>query len=761
MQWHQCASFVAITTLSLISDNVVIAFGVPASQVSRLPWTTHYKPPNDSPTASLSAYPSRKNQDNSGNRSEDNDDDTNDDDDDTNDGYDPAERKGDDRNWIEESSSASSDDDEKTSIIYFDLGVDGQSFQTGQLSKRMYDALTSAALKRFPPGTESLPSELEDVYKTYAMDITAKEAVKAALEQNGLDLVNLSGDNDSMQDIGVWGAIDSVRILHTDMGKLENNGGESHCTLQLAVEEGGWIPGQEFNFVVRNVPTKLKEIDVADLLKALDPDGSFRAEAKEKGMSLPDEEIATLRELGNDSERRSELTPRETSSDDTVYTGDGSKGYNIIQRSHLTTEHIQADGTIQNQSLMHVMNALVNHGCLIVDLTDGGTSYDDAIKMSKMWQTTDSFFESINAEESKMESLPNLGMAEGAGSPNAVVGFANYGSMQFLETRIKRDEDGIVGLMPEEVKDIIEEDGVRAMMDSFETIASVGKDVVRIAISAASVEYDAFLDDRSDVSPKKKEGASDLPLISGLTFEEAELSGVVSSDDEYAILQAEKNAFRAAALMVDELIDDGTSRASNAEQASVNMTPHRLCRYTSTTENSKPTNSGSKETFGAHADTSFVTIIPVAGVSGLEAFDEAADCWLRPELLARTAWEMEQKKLGRDPTAQTEEIVVVGDDGENISVHVPWHCRYLVVMPGELLQLCTRNEVPATVHRVVTVTNGSSRMSAPVLLRSRTGMLMDIRKYFGRPETAGPLLSCCEGMKMEEIHDGLQPSSYK
>lgn len=758
MQWHQCVSFVAVITFSLISDNVVTAFGVPASQVSRLPWT-HYRPFDDSPTASLSAYPSRKNRDDSGNRSEDND---NDDDDE----YDPllddpVGRKGDSRNWIEESTSASLNDEEKTSIIYFDLGVDGQSFQTGQLSKRMFDTLMSAALKRFPPGTTSLPSELETVYKTYAMDITAKEAVKAALEQNGLDIVNLSGDNDAMQDIGVWGAIDSVRLPDTEMGKLESNVGESHCTLQLAVEEGGWIPGQAFSFVVRNVPTKLKEIDVADLLKALDPDGSFRAEAKEKGMALPDEEIATLRELGNDSERRSELTPRETNSDDTVYTGDGSKGYNIMQRSDLTSENIQADGTIKNESLMHVMDALVNHGCLIVDLADGGTAYEDAIKMSKMWQTTDSFFESINAEEGTMESLPTLGRAEGAGSPNAVVGFANYGSMQFLETRIKRDEDGVGGLMPEEVTEIIKEGGVSAMMDSFDAISSVGKDVVRIAVTAASIEYDAFLNDGSDVSPEKKEGTPDPPCISGLTFEEAELSGVGSSDDEDTTLQAESYAFRAAAHMVNELIDDGTSRASNAEQASVNMTPHRLCRYTSSNENIKPENSSFKETFGAHADTSFVTVIPVADVSGLEVFDEGADCWLRPELLARKVWEMDQKRLGRDPNAQTEEILVVGNDGENTSVHVPWHCRYLVIMPGELLQLCTRDEVPAAVHRVVTVTNGASRMSAPVLLRARTGMQMDIRKYFGRPEMAGPLLSSCEGMKMEEIHDKLQPSSYK
>jgi len=762
MQWHQCATFVAVITFSLIPNNV-IAFSSLSSRVSRLTWT-NYKVSN-SPT-SLSAYPPRKNSGTSdGTRDNDKNDDNDDDEFDAL-MEDPAARRGDSRNWIEESpSKVSSTDDSTTSSSSatddtekFDLGIDGESFQTGQLSKRMYDALLSAALKRFPDGTTVLPTELEDVYKTYAMDITAKEAVKAALQQNGFDFINLFGDDGAMQDIGEWGAVESVQILNVETtGEVNNSDEASYTTLQLAVEKGGWIPGETFNFVVRNVPAKLKDMDVSELLNALDPDGSFRVEAKEKGMTLPDEEITSLRELGNDSERRSNVTPRETDTDNTVYKGDGSKGYNIMQRSDLICKN--ADGSVKEETMMHVMDAFVNHGCLIVDLTDNGTSYQDAIKMSQMWQTTDSFFKSINEVEGIIESLPKIGIAEGAGSPNAVVGFASYGSMQFLETRTQRNEGGISGIMPKEVEEIIEKDGVSAMIDSFGTISSVGKDVVRIAVTAASIEYEAFLDDRGDTSPEMIEGSSDMPLISGLTFEEAELTGVVSNDD--VVLQAEKNASRAAALMVDELIDDGTSRASNAEQGSVNMTPHRLCRYTSTDEGSKSIVSKFKETFGAHADTSFVTIIPVAGVSGLEVFDEAADCWFRPELLARKAWEMSQKKLGLNPDAQTEEVVNVGDDGKDYHVHIPWHSRYLVIMPGELLQICSRNEIPAAVHRVVTVTNGSSRLSAPVLLPPRTGMQMDINRYFGQPEVAGPLLSSCEGMKMEEIHDGLQPSSYK
>ena len=72
------------------------------------------------------------------------------------------------------------------------------------------------------------------------------------------------------------------------------------------------------------------------------------------------------------------------------------------------------------------------------------------------------------------------------------------------------------------------------------------------------------------------------------------------------------------------------------------------------------------------------------------------------------------------------------------------------------MQLVTRNEVPAVVHRVVAVTNGNARLSCPVLLRARSGMKMDISKYLGKSEIAAPLLQECDGMLMQDIHDKMQ-----
>lgn len=270
----------------------------------------------------------------------------------------PRGKRGDGRNWIEKSSpygigqlgegnaDATSGADEKRTDGYYDLGVNGESFQTGHLSARMFDALMSVAKNRFPEGSE-IPSELQDVYKIYAMDITAKEAVKAALDQNGLQLA--IDDSDNVQDEGLWGDIDSVHLLDPNTGEIEE-GTEEYESFDAAVEEGDWEPGQPFNFIVRNVPARLKELDISDLLSRLDPDGKLREEAREKGITMPDEDVASLKDLGQECDRRTKVAPYETQDELTVYKGDGSKGYRAIKRSDLLYDSVNADGTENDAS---------------------------------------------------------------------------------------------------------------------------------------------------------------------------------------------------------------------------------------------------------------------------------------------------------------------------------------------------------------------------------------------------------------------------
>eukprot|EP00980_Cylindrotheca_fusiformis_P001432 scaffold345_cov134-Cylindrotheca_fusiformis.AAC.43 len=357
-----------------------------------------------------------------------------------------------------------------------------------------------------------------------------------------------------------------------------------------------------------------------------------------------------------------------------------------------------------HEALRHVMNALISHGVLLVDLTDGGRAFESAKTMADMWGVTNDFFEKVADDDVAAEILPGMTTVMETGSQHAAVGYSTFdsGSLKFLETRRERET---AALLPPETIDVVGKEGVEMLQQAFDVVAKVIKDVVRVAVAASSMEYGAFQD------------------------------GALAS--------------KAATLLVDELIDDGTPLRSDAidhNEGTVSMSPHRLCRYAEGSDTEAP----AREVFGAHVDGTFLTAVPVAAVSGLEVYDEEEEKWYRPELKAREHWKKERAMKGKDSSSVVEDI----GDGEEI----PWHARYLALMAGEHLQLATRNEVPATVHRVVATKDGPARLSAPILLRPRPGTKFLVDRYLG--STLGNyLLSETDGMTMEEIYDATQATS--
>mmetsp|Transcript_30161 Transcript_30161/g.61605 ORF Transcript_30161/g.61605 Transcript_30161/m.61605 type:complete len:713 (+) Transcript_30161:201-2339(+) len=633
--------------------------------------------------------------------------------------------------WVGTSSGKPEDG---KSLVDLDIGIDGKSYGIGALSKQMHDALTSVAKKR---GSD-IPDELKSVYLLYAMDASAKEVVKATLENSGF-VMNL-GDDPGMEDIGQWGSVDMITLLDSVSGEAAagSDGRKIYSSWSDAITKGGWSPGQGYSFVVRNVPSRVKGVDLGALLKSMDPDGTLAQEAKEKGILMPYDDVESLADLASDCMQRVRAAPQGATDEKDAYIGDDDKGYNVISRSSMLLENRNLDGSENFKTLLHVMDSLANHGCLVVDLTDGDKSHDSAKKMSNMWRATESLFK--NAKDEGV-NLPSMHVADGVGSSHAVVGFqsVNDGDQQFLETRLRR-LDGI--LLPEESHAAMGEGGAESMTEAFRIMAEVGKDVVRIATAASSFEAGAFQTVGSVVSDE----GDDSPSIAGLTFEEASASGIWEEDEDGFERGASKRdisrskilASEAADLLTKEIMDDGRPLLdSDVEhnEGSVSMSPHRMCKYSNCKKSKK---SNTREIFGAHTDTSFVTIVPAASVSGLEVFDEDSLQWYRPELRARK----HSKQL--DPAREKDELF-------------PWHCRYLIVMPGELLQITSRNNIPASVHRVVASTD-RPRMSAPVLLRARPGTTMNVERYMGSLEKADGLLKSCHGMKMEDIHDALQAS---
>lgn len=624
------------------------------------------------------------------------------------------------RNWIERSFPVTSNEESKIdpkAIDDYNLGICGDSFQTGPLSKRMFDAIRSKS--SIPESAWRDDPDIVKAFRLYAADFTAKEAVRAALDQNGLQLA-LSDDE---QDIDMWGDVDTIRLLDP---RTNEPLPQIYDTWEDCIDEGKWEPGQGFDFVVRQVPAKMRELTLDELLSALDPQGELRQEAKEKGMSLLDEPTASLQSIANENVRRTEASPRGPSSSNDDDHGDLSKrGYQPLCANRLLPDSTSSSSTakvVDQATLIHVMDGFVTHGCLLVDLYDPNDpkgSYERMKCMSKMWDVVETFFNEIVPKSSSSKLPPLSTIEDETGSRHAKIGYASYDNdnMQFLETRWER---ATKKLLPPNV--LLDDDGegdaddkqqhrVESLRNAYDLVASIAKSLTKIAVAASSIESGAFDEDAE--------------------------------------------AFHSAQLLSEELFDDGNPlpSTSNVEhsEGTVTMSPHRLCRYSNNNVgNRRNATSSSKirEVFGAHTDSTFITAVPVASVPGLEVYDEDTSEWYSPERLAKR---------------HSESNPIAKGDGDDASIHdLPWHARYVVFMAGELLQICTRNEILATVHRVVAVEgSGNSRLSAPILLRGRPGTTMNVSRYLGRILQDDSLLNECNDMTVEAIHDKMQPTSFQ
>jgi hypothetical protein len=216
--------------------------------------------------------------------------------------------------------------------------------------------------------------------------LTAREATKAALARNGLDMMAMKEDDDDGDEDHPWGrhVVEAIRLYGDD-----TTGGPSNNAVHDSMEDAAkqWIPGQNFDFVIRNVPARkrLKEDEeelfaIDQLVEALDPDGTLREEnAKEldrrrgdkaSAEAVPaaavattsnveeallsilddDDDVTSLAQLANDAVRRTENSPREVTMEETAFGGSNSRGYQVVKRSDLKRDSIDQDGAENEKS---------------------------------------------------------------------------------------------------------------------------------------------------------------------------------------------------------------------------------------------------------------------------------------------------------------------------------------------------------------------------------------------------------------------------
>ena len=106
-----------------------------------------------------------------------------------------------------------------------------------------------------------------------------------------------------------------------------------------------------------------------------------------------------------DCEQRVRSAPFATTDEAGAFCGGKSKGYSVISRGALLKSNRNANGSERENVLLHVMDSLANHGCLIVDLSDEDKSTNDATIMSKMWKTTSDFFHMV-VEANGIDCVP-------------------------------------------------------------------------------------------------------------------------------------------------------------------------------------------------------------------------------------------------------------------------------------------------------------------------------------------------------------------
>ena len=148
----------------------------------------------------------------------------------------------------------------------------------------------------------------------------------------------------------------------------------------------------------------------------------------------------------------------------------------------------------------------------------------------------------------------------------------------------------------------------------------------------------------------------------------------------------------------------------------------RVCSYPTDTCDM----TSSEIQFGAHTDTSFLTVGPISSVAGLEVFDPLERCWLAVE-------ECPEARAGPCELST-------------------------VVFVGEFLQVLTRAHFKALIHRVRAPSAGAStsstRHSCPLIIRGRNLALIDLAntvKYVHQPRGSA-LLADLDGVTMRQLH---------
>ena len=295
-------------------------------------------------------------------------------------------------------------------------------------------------------------------------------------------------------------------------------------------------------------------------------------------------------------------------------------------------------------------------GCTIIRLRG-----KDASSVNGLVNFADDFFDGVDNEECNTD-INNVGMVRV--DDNVHFGFdANVneeGKMQVLYTKLvpsKKNNDEQPIMLPKEVGALVGIESLSNAHDGMETLFDIGSQITSAVLGMTDCSTNKLLDDCT----------------------------------------ASRNDF-------NHEVEHHSDNVANSYQ--------RLIRYL------KPQNNETVDTpaFWPHVDSTFLTMIPMPKLPGLEV------------------WCPSKKYAASDDMAERGEWVrpiIPFDYASSIPGKDEEDCAYVIVLSGEFLQLLSDGSVPACIHRVIPPKSSSPsasssskqkykpRVSAPLFIRPR------------------------------------------
>ena len=347
-------------------------------------------------------------------------------------------------------------------------------------------------------------------------------------------------------------------------------------------------------------------------------------------------------------------------------------------------------------------------GCCIIRLHG-----NDAASVRGLVDFANDFFDGVD-DDDRNAAIRDLGVFRIGNNIHA--GFDNdvnrEGKMQVLYTKLIPDQSGDDVnnnplLLPLEVGELVGQRSLDKAQDGMGTLFDIGSQITSAVLGMDTESTNKLLDDCTDVHGEQHEMTSD-------------------------------NA--------DKIADN----VSNSYQ--------RIIRYL------KPQSAAAAEedaAFWPHVDSTFLTLIPMPEIAGLEVWCPSSEYSESDNLAERGEWVRPIKPVVDDANSQE-------DDG---TIHV-------VALAGEFLQLLSNGQVPTCIHRVIapqppTQSTYSSapkqykpRVSAPLFLRPRRGedAVLNVEHDLRTSGEGGlyfekNLLRECDRMRVWDYMDCMSPNN--